>query len=67
MVQIQHDGPSEAYYRKRRDGGDSHAQALRRVERRIARKVFGCLRSDHRKRAGDDTQGCIPCSAAAAP
>ncbi len=66
MVQIQHDGPSEAYYRKRRDAGDSHAQALRRVERRIARKVFGCLRSDHLKRAADDTQRCTPAPAAAA-
>lgn len=57
MMQIQRGGPSEAYYRKRRDGGDSHANALRHVERRVARKVFGCLRSDHLKRAAGD----IPC------
>ena len=47
MTQIRHNGPGEAYYRKRRDAGDSHAEALRRVERRIARSVFGRLRADH--------------------
>ena len=47
MTQIRHNGPGRAYYRKRREAGDSHAQALRRVERRIARTVFGRLRTDH--------------------
>ena len=56
MTQIRHNGPAEAYYRKRREGGDSHAQALRRVERRVARSVFGHLRADHIKEAatGED-------------
>lgn len=66
LLQIQHNGPSEAYYRKRRDGGDSHAQAMRRVERRLVRKVFGCLRDDHRNRAGahnhSDTTGLLSAS-----
>ena len=51
MTQIRHNGPAEAYYRRRRDGGDSHAGALRRVERRVARSVFGHLRTDHINRA----------------
>jgi transposase len=46
MNQIRRNGHGEAYYRKRRDAGDSHAAALRRLERRIARKVFGQLRTD---------------------
>jgi transposase len=46
MTQIRHNGPAEAYYRKRRDAGDSHAGALRRIERRVARSVFGHLRTD---------------------
>lgn len=55
MIQIQHNGPSEGYYRKRRDAGDTHAEALRRVERRIARKVFAYLRADHANRSGAST------------
>jgi hypothetical protein len=46
VTQIRHNGPAEAYYRKRRDAGDSHAEALRRIERRIARRVYGRLRAD---------------------
>lgn len=46
MFQIRHNGPSEAYYRRRREGGDTHAEAMRRVERRIARTVFTLLRKD---------------------
>ncbi len=46
MTQIKRDGPAKAYYRKRRDAGDSHSEALRRVERRVARRVFGHLRAD---------------------
>jgi transposase len=46
MTQIRHNGPGEAYYRRRRQAGDSHAQALRRIERRIARSVFARLRTD---------------------
>jgi transposase len=51
MTQIRHNGPGETYYRNRRDAGDSHAEALRRIERRIARSVFGHLRTDHMNRA----------------
>ncbi|MGE2817941.1 IS110 family transposase [Mycobacterium heidelbergense] len=46
MNQIKSGGPAEGYYRKRREGGDSHAEALRRIERRIARSVFRHLRTD---------------------
>jgi transposase len=51
MTQIRKNGPAEAYYRRRRDGGDSHAAALRRIERRVARRVFGHLRTDHQNSA----------------
>jgi transposase len=46
MTQIKRNGPAEAYYRKRREAGNSHAEALRRVERRVARSVFQYLRAD---------------------
>jgi transposase len=38
-------GPGADYYRKRRDAGDTHLEALRRLERRIVRKVYGLLRA----------------------
>ena len=47
FTQIRHNGPAEAYYRKRREAGDSHTGALRHVERRVARAVFGHMRADH--------------------
>ncbi len=47
MTQIRRNGPGATYYKRRREAGDSHAEALRRVERRIARTVFGRLRADH--------------------
>jgi transposase len=50
MTQIKRNGPRHDYYRKRRDAGDSHAAALRRIERRIARNVFGHLQTDHANR-----------------
>jgi transposase len=51
MTQIRHNGPAEAYYRKRHDAGESHAGALRCIERRIARSVFGHLRTDQINRS----------------
>ena len=50
VTQIRHNGPAEAYYRRRRSSGDSHAEALRRIERRIARSVYGRLRADQSSR-----------------
>ena len=44
------DGPGAAYYHRRRDAGDSHAKALRCLERRIVRKVYGHLRADEANR-----------------
>ena len=46
MTQIKHGAPGEAYYRARRDSGDSHAEALRRVERRVVRRVYRHLQND---------------------
>jgi transposase len=60
LTQIRHNGPAESYYRKRRDAGDSHAEALRRIERRIARRVYGRLRADRAHRpASSDIAGPI--------
>jgi transposase len=47
-------GPGADYYRKRRDAGDSHSEALRRLKRRIARKVYGHLRADQTNRDGSE-------------
>jgi DNA-binding XRE family transcriptional regulator len=44
--QIRQSGPAHLYYQKRRGVGDSHLEAMRRIERRIARRVFGYLRID---------------------
>jgi hypothetical protein len=60
MNQIRRDGPGEAYYRRRREAGDSHAEALRRLERRIARRVFGQLRTDHSSLAATNETGSSP-------
>jgi transposase/DNA-binding XRE family transcriptional regulator len=46
LSQIRSKGPAHLYYQKRRGVGDSHLEAMRRIERRIARKVFGYLRID---------------------
>ena len=46
LSQIRQSGPAHLYYQKRRGVGDSHLEAMRRIERRIARKVFGYLRID---------------------
>jgi hypothetical protein len=55
IFQIRHNGPSDAYYRRRREDGDTPAEAMRRVERRIARTVFTLLRKDDLGRAGPTT------------
>ncbi|WP_232518811.1 IS110 family transposase [Mycobacterium intracellulare] len=46
MTQIRHGAPGEAYYRARRESGDTHGEAIRRVERRVVRKVFRLLQID---------------------
>jgi transposase len=56
MTQIRHNGPAEIYYRKRRDFGDTHNQALLRIERRVARSVFARLRADQINRAAADNR-----------
>lgn len=43
-------GSGADYYRRRRDAGDSHAKALRCLERRIVRKVYTHLRADEANR-----------------
>jgi transposase len=50
LVQIRHPSPGQAYYRKRRDAHDIPAEAIRRLERRIARTVFTRLRTDYANR-----------------
>jgi hypothetical protein len=46
FTQIRHPGTGQVYYQKRRAAGDTHAEALRRLQRRVVRHVFGCLRAD---------------------
>ncbi|GAB1815552.1 IS110 family RNA-guided transposase [Mycobacterium sp. MUNTM1] len=60
ITQIRRNGPGAAYYKRRRESGDSHAEALRRVERRIARTVFGRLRADRVAQAA--SSDCSPSS-----
>lgn len=55
MFQIRRKDPSDAYYRQRREAGDSHAEAMRRVQRRLARKVFTQLCKDDLGRAAAPT------------
>ncbi|WP_454561885.1 IS110 family transposase [Mycobacterium haemophilum] len=50
LTQSQHHCPGQTYYRKRLDGGDSRPAALRRLQRRVVRSVFGCLRADYANR-----------------
>jgi transposase len=50
LTQSRLPGPGQIYYGKRRAIGDSHPEALRRLERRVARRVFGCLRADRANR-----------------
>jgi transposase len=55
-------GPGADYYRKRRDAGDTHLEALRRLERRIVRKVYGLLRAEQARVAEPEStqQRCPP-------
>lgn len=71
--QIRPRGPAHAYYQKRRGVGDSHLEAMRRIERRIARKVYNYLRIDqinwatlHPDLTPTQTDSAHPNSAAAA-
>jgi len=41
VTQVRMDGPGRAYYRKRRQAGDSSPAALRNLKRRVTRVVFG--------------------------
>src|SRR5205085_5606925 len=50
LTQRRHPGPGQEYYRKRRDASDSAAEATRRLQRRVARSVFACLRVDFANR-----------------
>ena len=59
VTQIRLDGLGQAYYRRRVAAGDSKAEALRCLKRRLSRIVFGHLHTDHQNR----TQ---PCQTAAA-
>jgi transposase len=60
MQQIRRNGPARDYYQKRRASGDSHREALRRVERRLARKVFNCLSADDANRTSEAAKTAHP-------
>lgn len=49
LSQIRKEGLGEAYYRRRVAGGDSHAQAMRRLKRQLSRVVYVALTADHRR------------------
>ncbi len=56
MTQIRHGASGEAYYRARREMGDTHAEAIRRVERRVVRRVFRHLQHDQLDTTGSAHQ-----------
>ena len=47
VTQIRMSGLGQTYYRKRLAAGDSSTEALRCLRRRLARVVFGHMRTDH--------------------
>jgi transposase len=59
VTQIRLDGLGQTYYRHRLAAGDSNPEALRCLKRRLARVVFGHLRTDHNNRS----QPCQPAAA----
>jgi transposase len=59
VTQIRLDGLGQTYYRKRLQAGDSSAEALRCLKRRLSRVVFSRLHTDHQNR----TQPCQPAAA----
>jgi transposase len=59
VTQIRLAGLGQTYYRKRLDAGNSTAEALRCLKRRLARVVFHHLHTDHQNRIQ-------PCQTAAA-
>jgi transposase len=59
VTQIRLEGLGRTYHRHRLDQGDSAPEALRCLKRRLARVVFGHLRTDHNNRQK-------PCQMAAA-
>ena len=59
VTQIRLDGLGQTYYRKRLQVGDSSAEALRCLKRRLSRVVFSRLHTDHQNR----TQPCQPAAA----
>jgi transposase len=58
VTQIRLDGSGRDYYRKRLATGDSSTEALRCLKRRLARVVFGHLRTDQTR-----NQPCQPAAA----
>ena len=59
VTQIRLQGAGQTYYRHRQGCGDSNPEALRCLKRRLARVVFGHLRTDHNNRS----QPCQPAAA----
>lgn len=50
VVQITKRGPGRAYYDRRRTEGDSGAEAIRKLKRKLCRLVFNRLRADYLQR-----------------
>lgn len=46
LTQVRIGGPGQAYYRKRREAGDSPPAALRSLKRRVTRVVYSRLKAD---------------------
>ncbi len=59
VTQIRLPGAGQTYYRHRQACGDSNPEALRCLKRRLARVVFGHLKTDHNNR----TKPCQPAAA----
>ena len=50
IVQIRLDGPGRDYFRRRINGDDTRANAMRCLKRRISRKLYYGLRADYQRR-----------------
>ena len=68
VTQLRLDSPGRTYYRRRLDAGDSRANALRCLKRRLARVVYQRLKTDHNNRQVSppqrrDEEAPVPCQA----
>jgi transposase len=63
LNQIRLGGPGSVYYQRRRCNGDTTMEAIRALKRRLARVVYGLLRTveseRHRRRGGLNPRGLL--------